>query len=153
MKTVFREYGLTIITCIVCIICLCVTWGVLHFEYQYVAQLNGLNEAPAKAFEVYQYGGSINMKKEEKTIVAGEKVAVGEYFKVWDDKGNPGNVEVINSIKLEGISSPEDIILENGVQYLCFSSPGIYTLSLDVSIPNHEKQQLEVSVPVQRGLC
>lgn len=152
MRVVFKEYGLTIITCIVCILCLCAIWRILHFEYQYVAKLNGLDEAPAKAFEVYQYGGNMNMKKEERTISVGEKVAVSEYFKVWDDKGNAGSVEVVSAVGLEGVDCYHDIVLENGTQYFCFSAPGVYTLSLDVAIPNHSKQTIDVSIPVQQAL-
>lgn len=151
MRNVFKQYGLTIITCVVGVLCAIAIGLIFCFEYDYVHSIQGLEEVPARAMESFQYGRKIEMKKEEKTIETNQEIAVNDYFKVWDADGNPGKVQVLQIVGREheevGILSERD-----GKQFMSFQNPGIYTLSLLVSVNHHSEQAVEVDIPVQRAL-
>lgn len=152
MRSVFKQYGLTIIAVIVGIACIATIGIVLRSQYRLIQRYPQLRSAPMSAMEDYKYGGTYQMHKEERTIETGQRVDVAEYFKVWDSNGNPGSVEILKAERLEEDAS-EIVEQENGKQYMNFHNPGIYTLSLRVTVPNHAEQRLEVNIPVQQAVA
>lgn len=150
MKAVFRQYGLTMITCIVGLLCFLIVGYILQTESKKIWNVHGVEQMPARAMESFQFGGVMRMRKMERTISVGEKIAVNDFFKVWDSQGNPGQIAVTAVQRVEGTGEEETILQENGTQYFCFRNPGIYTLSLEISMARRQSQSLEVDIPVKK---
>lgn len=151
MRALMKEYGLTVLAVIVGIGTICTVYAVVLMQYRITHPLPNPEEYPAKAMEEYQYGGEYEVKHEVRTIETGQKVAVADYFKVWDAKGNPGQVEILEVMLRDENKGSCVLSKDMDKWYMTFPVPGEYVLSLRVSVPNQREQLLEVNIPVQQA--